>query len=104
MLATAFEDMARPDLADCVRQGKLHQRLRDTIGSKPAIGMLLGLASAANISGGRDEEGLAGWCTGMLAGEDASYRSDAVLQALLGDDGLSSWQERCAVNPYHDWA
>lgn len=115
-LAKAYTELGRPDLGDCVREGKLHQRLWSCIGSKPTIGKIQGLADSSDLTrpfdlalvrprdihkneGGRPQTGkveepvlaLAEWCEVMVE----TYKGNEVLVRLIADQ--MSWTERCAI-------
>lgn len=99
-LAQAYSELCREDLADCVRGGKLHQRLWSCIGSRPTMGKVRGLADLAHWDNEefkfeRKEDmalELGDWCERMVG----VYQKNEVLVRLMDDD-LLSWKERCAI-------
>jgi hypothetical protein len=47
VLIAAYEELGRPDLADCVRRGKFYQRLNDCLCQHPDFSSLDSLRHAA---------------------------------------------------------
>lgn len=101
-LVEAYTELGRVDLADCVRGGKVHQRLWSCIGSRPAIGKIKGLTSLSPETSETDisesavglavDVDLARWCRVMAE----RYKENEVLRRLMDGDQLS-WAERCAI-------
>lgn len=96
ILADAFRELDRPDLAECVRSGKLHQRLTKMIGGLPSFGMTRGLTDL--VGGELHVPDLSGWCEKQWE----RYGSDPDLSRIVKKDALS-WAERCEAKPHFGW-
>ncbi|KAL0954972.1 hypothetical protein HGRIS_003902 [Hohenbuehelia grisea] len=76
-LVNAYEALGRPDLATCVRNGKVHQRLLMVIGQEPDVLQLHALEHALTKEKGV-EETTGEWVAGMLN----KYKDDVNLRKL----------------------
>lgn len=105
-MAEAYTALGRPDLADCVRGGKVHQRLGASIRRVPSLAMMRGLADALAVAPGgsvpfpTDCGNLARWCEWMA---ERCWNHDPVLRRLMAGN-QSSWTERCGVKAQFEWA
>ena len=84
LLVSAYERLNRPDLADCVRKGRIYNRLNNMIGYEPIVDELNALTRAAY---GEDVTGT------IFASEDEwveaakeRYSNNEVLQRLVRAD------------------
>lgn len=96
ILADAFRELDRPDLAECVRSGKLHQRLTKMIGGLPSLGMIRGLTDL--VGGKVDVVDLSGWCEKQWE----RYGTNPELTRIVKRNELS-WAERCEAKPNFEW-
>jgi hypothetical protein len=80
-LSIAFERQNRPDLADCVRGGKVWQRLPMVVGQYPDIAMLKGLENAITGAEAGEMPSFDAWAEGLIKDR---YNDDETLTHLRG--------------------
>lgn len=86
LLVSAYERLNRPDLADCVRKGRIYNRLNSMIGYEPLFYEINALTRAAY---GEDAtETIFDSKTSWIAAAKERYSDNEVLQRLiLADEG-----------------
>lgn len=91
LLAEAYDEFGRPDLAACIRGtvGKLHQRLRGMIGLKPQLAMIKGLEGVMLVMEAGDLVGGAGVAGGQGGVGTLEEWYDVVRERYADDEGLS---------------
>jgi hypothetical protein len=80
-LSIAFERQNRPDLADCVRGGKVWQRLPMVVGQYPDIAMLKGLENAITGVESGEMPSFDAWAENLIKNK---YNGDETLKRLRG--------------------
>lgn len=91
--AQAFENASRPDLADCVRKGKIYQRVLYSLHSEVDVAMLLAIERAAHVymsdpkpsmdADGTKPISMEQWCAKVRE----TYKDDPILQRLEAEQG-----------------
>ena len=84
MLVAAYEKYGRPDLASCVRNGRVYNRLERVVGSTPTVSQLNALTRA--VYGEQTTTMIHETRTAWIAEALERYKEDEVVQRLAAED------------------